>query len=167
MPENNQRKNPFLLAPALTLPILLCFGIASLVFSKPLQNTNAYIVAAVLWIVIFGAPTGLFFWMRGGKWLSSCLKPVSARSIALSVSASLLLMIHASFVHSLTLEGFFDHHVYTLYGVPFWIEADSPASLFGAFVSLALIPALMEGLFYRGILMYEYRYSGVFLSSCL
>ncbi len=164
MQENNQRQNPFILAPALILPILMFLGIAGFIISKPLEKNISYMIAALLFLFVFGLPTVLFFRLRRGKWISSCLAPLSVRSIVLSVSAALLMMAHSTVFRTLTLGDFFDYRIYTIYGMPFWIDADSFGSFIGAFLALALVPALLEGIFFRGILMYEYRYGGVVLS---
>lgn len=164
MQENNQRRNPFLLAPTLMLPILIILGIAGFVVSEPLEKNISYIVALLLFFFAFGLPTFLFFRMRGGKWISSYVEKLSVRSVILCISASLLMMAHSAAYRSLTLGDFFDHRIYTVYGMPFLIDADSIGSLVGTFFILAFVPALLEGIFFRGILMYEYRYGGILLS---
>ena len=164
MQENNQRRNPFIFAPALTFPIILLLGIGGFVFANPIENNAVYIVSVLLGLFVFGVPTILFFRMRGGKWFASCTMPVGARGWALAVSAALLLMVQSAFCRSLVVGDFFDYHIYTLYGIPFRIDMDSFGSFMGAFFPLAVLPAFLEGIFFRGILMHEYRYGGVVLS---
>ncbi|MBQ3490103.1 MAG: CPBP family intramembrane metalloprotease [Clostridia bacterium] len=163
MRENNQRRNPFLLAPALVLPAVFFFGIVSFIFSEPLGSTAAYILSALFFLFIFGLPIALFFCLRGGKWLSSCLLPVKGRSIALSLGAALLMIAQSTFLRSLAPD-FFDYRTYTLYGISFFAEADSFGAFAVLFFALVLIPALTEGILFRGILMYEYRFGGALFS---
>ena len=164
MRENNQRHNPFILAPALLLPILLFLGIAGFIISNPFEKNISYIIIAILLVIVYGVPTVIFFRLRGGKWISSCLAPLSVGSLIFSISAALMMMAHSTFFRSLTLGDFFDYRIYTIYGMPFRIDVDSVSSFVGAFLALALVPAVLEGIFFRGILMYEYRYGGIVLS---
>ena len=163
MRENNQRHNPFLLAPALALPAILFFGIASFIFSEPIKNTAAYVVSALLVFFLFGLPIALFFGLRGGKWLSARLMPVTGRGIALSFAASLLMIAQSTFLRSMPWNDF-DYHTYSLYGVDFEISAESLGTFVLVLLIFALIPSLLEGVFFRGILLYEYRFGGIAFS---
>ena len=164
MPVNNQSRNPFLFAPALLLPILLFFGIASLIFSAPFGSTNGWLIAILLFLFAFGLPITLFCCLRGGKWLSASLKPVSWRGIVLSLGMAVMMMVQSVICRSLTMEEIFDHRIYTVYGLSFEISTESTGEMIGAFFAFALIPALLEGVLFRGIFMHEYRFGGVILS---
>lgn len=164
MRENNQRQNPFVLAPVLMLPILVFLGIASVIIGKPLEKNISYIIATFLFLFVFIMPIVFYFRLRGGKWLSSCFASISFRSVVFSVSAALLMMAHSVAYRSFTLGDFFDYRIYTIYGVPFSLDVESFGAFIGVFFVGGVVPALLEGVFFRGIFMHEYRFGGVVLS---
>ena len=164
MPENNQSRNPFLFAPALLLPILLFFGVASFVFSEPFAPTFGWLVAVLLFLFAFGFPIMLFCCLRGGKWLSASLMPVDWRGIVLSIGMAVMMMVQSVVCRSLMIDGVFEHKLYTVYGLSFEIVTDSAGGPIGVFFAFALIPAILEGFLFRGIFMHEYRFGGVVLS---
>ena len=163
MQENN-RRNPFLFAPVLLFPILLLLGIASFIFSEPLAKNIGTVSAILIFLFVFGLPTVLFFCLRGGKWLSSQLLPVSPRSFLYSIGAAALLIMQNIIFHSLAIEKFFDYRIYTVYGLSFEPAMHSFGGVLLSFCAFALVPALLEGILFRGILMYEYRFGGVLFS---
>ena len=167
MQENNRRRNPFLFAPVLLFPALLLLGIASFVFSEPLARNVGSFAAILIFLFVFGLPTVLFFCLRGGRWLSSCLLPVSGRGFLYSMGAAVLLIMQNIIFHSLTIEKFFDYRIYTVYGLSFEPAMDSFGSALLSFCAFALLPALLEGVLFRGIFMYEYRFGGVLFSVLL
>ena len=65
MQENNERRNPFLLAPVVTLAVLVVFGILSFIpFEKSLV---AYIVGIGSALIVFGGLIFAAFRLRGRK----------------------------------------------------------------------------------------------------
>ena len=164
MQENNQRRNPFLFAPTLLLPIILFPGAASLIFSEPFAKENSYWIAALLFLFIFGLPIALFFCLRGGKWIPFCFLPIRRRCLMLSFGVALMMIAQNALIRSLMTDGFFNHRVNTLYGFSFEIGAESTGEILGVLFVFALLPAFLEGILFRGILMYEYRFGGVILS---
>lgn len=164
MQENKKRRNPFLFAPVLLLPTIVLLGSVSLIFSEPFKSLAFYLIAGVIFFLAFGVPITMFFCLRGKKWLSASLLPIGFRGIVLSFSAAFLMMSQSVVCRTLLMEGFFDHRIYTMYGLSFEVGVDSAEKIFTAILVLALIPAIMEGILFRGIFMYEYRFGGVILS---
>ena len=164
MQENKQRRNPFLFAPVLLLPTLLLLGIAGLIFAEPFAKNIGAIAAILIFLLVFGLPIVLFFCLRGRKWLSACFSPVSGRSLLFSMGVAVILVMQNIIFHSLTVGKFFDYRIYTVYGLSFEVELHSFGAGLLAFLAFALLPAVLEGILFRGILMYEYRFGGVLCS---
>lgn len=164
MRENNQRRNPFLLAPTILFPTVLLFGIASFIFSEPFGQANSWWIAALLFVFTFGLPIAMFFYLRGRKWISSCLLPLTGRGFMLSIGAALLMGVQSTWFRSLIIDGSYDHRIYDFYGLSFEIATDSAEKILTAIFAFALLPAILEGVLCRGIFMYEYRFGGVVLS---
>ena len=148
----------------LLLPIILFPGAASLIFSEPFAKENGYWISALLSLFIFGLPIALFFCLRGGKWMPFCFFPIRRRCFLLSFGAALMMIAQNTLLRSLMTDGFFNHRVNTLYGFSFEIGAGSTGEILGALFVFAVLPAFLEGILFRGILMYEYRFGGVVLS---
>ena len=162
MQENKQRRNPFLFAPVLLMPALLFLGIAGVVFADPFSKNVGVLAAVLIFLLIFGLPICLFFCLRGGNWMAYRFSPVSGRSFLFSLGAAVLLVMQNIIFHSLTVGRFFDYRIYTVYGLSFELDFHSFGAGILAFLAFALLPAVLEGILFRGIFMYEYRFGGVF-----
>ena len=161
MQENKQRRNPFLFAPVLLLPALLFLGIAGLVFTEPFAKDIGSIAAILIFLLVFCLPIALFFCLRGGNWITYRFSPVSGRSFLFSMGAAVILVMQNIIFHSLTVGKFFDYRIYTVYGLSFEVDFHSFGTGMLAFLAFALLPAVLEGILFRGIFMYEYRFGGV------
>ncbi len=159
--QENKRKNPFLFAPVLLFPALLFLGISGFVFAEPFAKNVGAIAAILIFLLVFGLPIVLFFCLRGGNWIAYRLSPVSGRSFLFSMGAAVLLVMQNIIFHSLTIGKFFDYRIYTIYGLSFEVNLHSFGTALIAFCAFALLPAVLEGILFRGILMYEYRFGGI------
>lgn len=162
MQENNGRRNPFLLAPAIVLVLLAFFGIVSFI---PLgRGFVPYIIAIVAVLLVFGMAIAAAVYLRGTGWTARCLAHGRKGSFLLCISAAGMMMVQSVGIRSFLIENFYDYRIFELYGMRFESATDSLGSFLLIFFALALLPAVLEGIFFRGFLMHEYRYAGVFLS---
>ncbi len=162
MQENNGRRNPFLLAPAIVLGVLVLFGVMSFI---PIgKGTVSYIIAIVSVLLVFGIAIAASVYLRGAGWTARCLVRGKKGSFLLCLSASGMMMVQSVGIRSFLVEDFYDYRIFSLYGMSFESATDSFGAFLLVFLALALLPAVLEGLFFRGFLMHEYRYGGAFLS---
>lgn len=164
MQENKGHRNPFLLAPALILPILVPFGAMSFIPALPGKGMVANIVALVSVLLLFGCAIAASFYLRGAGWMAVCFGNAKKGSFLLSLSAAGMMMVQSAGIRSFLTENFYDYRIYSLYGVAFESKTDSIGSFVLTFVALAVVPVLMEEVLFRGFLLHEYRYGGAFLS---
>ena len=164
MQENKGRVNPFLLAPALVLPILLLFGILSFIPAISGNGTASYIIAIFSVLLVFGLAIGASFYLRGAGWISRCFAKGKRGSFLLCLSASGMMMVQSAGIRSFLMENFYDYRAYLLYGISFESATDSTGEFLLMLFALVLLPVFLEEIFFRGFLMQEYRYCGVFLS---
>lgn len=154
MPQDN-RKNPFSLAPALTLVVLVLLFFGSRIYvSMPVVH---YICAGLLGFVAVMLPLLVYCRVCGGTF--SSLFPLerprpAARSLAFSALCVLI------FMSALVKYGIFKADLpfsgVTLYGNALPYPASFLQGL-SAVLFLAVLPALAEELLLRGAVFYEYR----------
>ena len=162
MQENKGHRNPFLLAPSPVCAILIFFGVLRFV---PLgDGVGSYIIAAASVLIAFGMAIGLAVYFGSGKWLGRCFGAHKTGSFAICLSAAVVMMVQSALFRSFVIGEQYDYRTFSLYGMSFETATDSVGAFLWVFAVLAVLPALAEGFFFRGFLMYEYRYGGVALS---
>lgn len=162
MPANN-RKNPFLLAPAsafAVLVLLLVFG-----FLEGEGGAKTSILVMIFTLLAFGIPLLLLYLLRGAK--STELFPIhlpGKRELLLSIAGLLSLIFLTSTVKYAIFGAEFDYREISLYGFTLSFP-NSFGEWMLAFFSVSVIPAVMEELLFRGAFFYEYRRAGVLASA--
>ena len=164
MQENKGRQNPFLLAPALVLVLPVVFGILSFITIGGGEGYGVYIVAALAILLVFGLILAMAFLLRGSGWLVRAFGRGKKGSFLLCLAASGMMMIQSVGIRSFLTESVYDYRLYSLYGMSFESTARSTTELILLLFAVVLLPVLLEEIFFRGFVMYEYRYGGVFLS---
>lgn len=156
--QANNRKNPFLLAPASALAVLvllLIFG-----FFEGNGGIKTSILVGVFTVLALGIPLVLYCFLRGARFSAvfPMQKPKKRDMLLALVSLFLLIFMQSTFRYAL-FGAEFDYREIALYGftLPF------PASI-GEWVmmllAVAVVPAVMEELVFRGAVFYEYRVAG-------
>ncbi len=163
--QANNRKNPFLLAPASALAVLvllLLFG-----FFEGDGGIKTSVLVGVFAFLAFGIPLMLYCFLRGAKFSAVFPFQKPKKRDMLLVFSALLLLIFLQAIFKYALFGAeFDYREVALYGftLPF------PES-FGEWVlmlfTVAVVPSVMEELMLRGAVFYEYRMAGGLLSVLL
>lgn len=162
MQENKGRRNPFLLAPTLALAVLALFGILSFI---PIGGgIFSYIIMLIASLLIFGTAIFLAVYLRGMGWVAQSFGKPRSGSIVVCLSATGMMVVQSVGIRSFLTESFYDYRTVTLYGVHFESAAGTTGAFILFFLVIAVIPAIAEEIFFRGFLMREYRYGGVFLS---
>lgn len=164
MQENKGRQNPFLLAPTLVLAILVIFGILSFIAIGGGEGYGGYIVAVAVILLVFGMTIAMAVFLRGTGWIARCFGSGKSGSFLLCLTASGMMMVQSVGIRSFLTENFYDYRLYSLYGMSFKSTAESNTELLLMIFAVVLLPVLVEEIFFRGFLTYEYRYGGVFLS---
>ena len=161
MPANN-RKNPFLLAPASAFAVLVLLFVFG--FLGRDGGMMASIKVVVLTLIAFGLPLFAIPRLRNAR--SAELFPFripKRRELLLSI-ASLFLLIFLTAMTKYAIFGMeYDYREVSLYGFTLSFPKTTGARVI-AFFSVAVIPAVMEELFFRGALFYEYRNAGTAIS---
>ena len=165
MQENNERRNPFLLAPAVTLAVLVVFGVLSFIpFEKGLV---AYIVGVGSALTVFGGLVFAAFRLRGRKWWDSCTQSHARGGWTICLSAAGVMMVQSAMIRSFLIGDVYNYRTYSFYGISLDVHTDSFGLFVLIFVLLAVLPAIWEGILFRGFLMHEYRYGGVLVSALI
>ena len=149
MPANNRRKNPFTLAPALTFVVLAFFVLLALI------GVENHLWQGILTLFVFGAALFAYVVARGSLVLRIPNRTISGRGLFTALFAAMLMIAVSALFR-------------------FGIQRDvsalvSPPSSFwqglAMTLTMALIPAVCEEYFFRGAVMLEYRFAGVFGSA--
>ena len=164
MQENKGRRNPFLLAPALVLVIQVLFGGLSFISIHNAEGKWVYAIGIASALLIFGFAIALGFSLCGSGWMTRCFGRGKKGGFLLCISAAGMMMVQSAGIRSFLVENYYDYRIYSLYGMSFESSTDSAGEFLLMFFALGVIPVLLEEIFFRGILIYEYRYGGVFLS---
>lgn len=163
MQENNERRNPFLLAPVVTLAVLVVFGILSFIpFEKSLV---AYIVGIGSALIVFSGLIFAAFRLRGRKWWDSCTQSRAKGGLPICLFAAGIMMVQSAMIRSFLIGDVYNYRTYSFYGISLDVYTDSIGLFILIFVLLAVLPAVWEGILFRGFLMHEYRYGGVLVSA--
>lgn len=165
MQGNKIRRNPFVVAPALAFVLLLVIGIAGRFPIASIGSVGAYAVLMLLMLVGYGIPTVAFFAIRGSGALRASFRPITKRSLSVSFAVAFTLIVQSVLLRAGICRASYDYRTYTVFGGAFETQADSFGSFLLIILSLCIFPVLLEGLFFRGILMHEYRHGGFFLSA--
>jgi membrane protease YdiL (CAAX protease family) len=113
---------------------------------------------------VFGIAIALSFTLRGAGWLSGCLGHHMDGSLALCLSASCMMMVQSVGIRSFLTENFYDYRSYSLYGMTLESATDSIGAFLLMFFVFGVLPAIAEGILFRGFVLHEYRYGGVLIS---
>lgn len=147
MPTNNRRKNPFTLAPALTFVVLALF----IVFG--FFDVKNHVAMAILTVIVFFGVFIAYLFCRGNLLLRIPNKKISGEGVWLAFFGAVLMIL----LSSLWKFGVLRSGADTLSPLP----NSFGQGIFMA-ITLALVPAVCEEYFFRGIVMLEYRFAGVF-----
>ncbi len=164
MPANN-RRNPFILAPALTLVVLVLLLLSGLF--APATAMGKFILCGTLTTVGFGVPMLFYLRVRGVSPIS--LFPFSrmrASHLRLALSCFFSLVFFDVLLRYAMIGQEPHYGVQTLYG----FSVSAPKTLAQgavAFLCVAVIPAFFEELLFRGALFYEYRPAGTAVAAIL
>jgi len=167
MPANNTRRNPFLLAPALTFVVLAFLAVLTFARIGVHGGLARYFVMAGLMLLMFGIPSAVFVMLRGGSAVSAVgIRPLNGSQVGISLAVALVLTLQSCLLKFGLFHADYGSVTYMLYGASF---PSSPSSFWEFLLMLAvlvLLPAVCEEWFFRGILAYEYRFGG-FLGAAL
>lgn len=146
MPTNNRRKNPFSLAPALTFVVLALFVLAALL------GVENRIWQGVITLLAFGTAFFMYLVNRGALLLRIPNRAVSGRGLWVAILSAMLMIAFSAFFRFGILRDASS------------VAAPSESFLDGflSLIAVAVIPAVCEEYFFRGVVMLEYRFAGVF-----
>ena len=162
MPANNGRRNPFLTAPSLVLFVFLFLGIVGLIPVGSASENTAYVIVLILAVCIFGVPTAAFFSIRGGGAVRRFgFSSLSKNKWLLSLACGLVMSFQSAALDCAPGAETYDYTAYRLYGSAFDNTPDSFGSFILILFALVIVPSVLEEVFFRGILVYEYRFGGV------
>ena len=165
MQGNNVRQSPFLLASMLSFVVLFLLGVIGFLPIASL-GTLSYWLSAFLTVFLFALPIGFFIYLRGGRaFFAWKRRAVRKTEIVLSLAASVALIFQNTVLRVIFFKDAYDYRRYTLYGIDFSSEADSLGAVILLVVALAVLPAFFEEIFFRGVLMHEYRHGGFLFSA--
>ncbi|MBQ8497632.1 MAG: CPBP family intramembrane metalloprotease [Clostridia bacterium] len=165
MLANNIRRNPFAVAPALALFLLIPFGVIGRLPIRSLGTVGAPLLMLVLTIVIFCLPTIFFFYLKGNTLFHFGFRKMTGEGLSVAVTAGVLLCILSILVSGGLFGDAYDYKTYTLYGTALDGISDSVGGGILLFFAAVLFPVLLEGIFFRGIMMYEYRHGGFLIAA--
>ncbi len=160
--QANNRKNPFLLAPASAFAVLVLLLLFR--FFQGESGMKSIIFSLIFTIFSFGIPLFLHCFLRAEPLdgIFPIKKPSQNQTVLLLFSSLSLLFISA-FIKYAWLQIPFDYQHLTIYGfvMPFpdgWLQ-----TLLAVF-PFVLLPSAAEEFFFRGAVFYEYRFGGILMS---
>lgn len=151
--------------PHITTPLLVLFVLAAMHLSRFIllraeNPTNLFLSIALVQLTVLVLPCMLYYLLKGRKLSTPMfLSPLAPRHVGLTVSSALVLVVgsllikffyRAASEQSADVSGFFDRISAG--------EADPPFA--GVLLSIVIIPAVCEELFFRGVVLAEYRSLG-------
>lgn len=167
MPANNTRRNPFLLAPALTFVVLAFLAVLTFARVGAHGGISRYFLMAGLMLLMFGIPSAAFVVLRGSRAVSAVgIHTLSGQQIGVSAAVALVLILQSCLLKFGLFHADYSGAAYTLYGVSFPVSPSSFWEFLLMLAVLVLLPAMCEEWFFRGVLAYEYRFGG-FLGAAL
>lgn len=161
-----EEKSIWYKSPVITTPLLVIFVLVMLSLSRYVlksqssSESNIFLVITIIQIAVLVLPC-VFYYLIKGRRLSapmfiSLLKPshivFTIFSLLLFISGTILIkyIYYISGAEIATLSGYFDS-----------VTADKDEiSTVGIIISLIIVPALCEELFFRGVVLSEYRNLG-------
>ncbi len=151
---------PHITTPLLVLFVLAAMHLSRFVLMRAENPTNLFLSIALVQIMVLILPCMLYYLLKGRKLSSPLFLTAPAlRHIGLTVSGALVLVVgsllikffyRAASEQSVSISGFFDSFSAG--------EADPPFA--GVLLSIVIIPAVCEELFFRGVVLAEYRSLG-------
>ena len=108
-----------------------------------------YITAGILTLMAFGCPLAVFFICRGIGTVSRLgLRRAGGRELGLAAAATAVLILQNAILKLGIFRGAYDGVTYELFGSPFSGNVTSVWELLAALVTLVLLPATAEELFF-------------------
>ena len=161
-----EEKSIWYKSPALTTPLLVIFVLVMLNLSRYVlqkQNnteSNIFLVITVIQIVVLVLPCILYYLVKGRRLSSPLFISFIRPSHIIFIIFTLLLFISGTVLikyiyyvgggHITTLSGYFDS-----------VTADkNDINILGVIISLIIVPAFCEEMFFRGVVLSEYRSMG-------
>lgn len=151
---------PHITTPLLVLFVLAAMHLSRFVLMRAQNPTNLFLSIALVQIIVLVLPCMLYYLLKGRKLSSPMfLTAPSPRHIGLTLSGALALVVgsllikffyRAASAQGMDVGGFFDRFSAG--------EADPPFA--GVLLSIVIIPAVCEELFFRGVVLAEYRLLG-------
>ncbi|MBR6918251.1 MAG: CPBP family intramembrane metalloprotease [Clostridia bacterium] len=131
------------------------------------QDDNAYLIAALLGVLIFAIPSAIYARARGRGFISHMrLKLFKAIDIPMMIFA-LGFMIFGAAMYAFYVYRFAPELFDRTSSAAFSSSDRSAVNGIYAVLSVAILPAITEEFLYRGIVVTEYERSGVVLSAIL
>lgn len=149
-------------APLLVAAVLLLLSISEILMpSKDSQTSNIFLVLIIIQIIVFVLPSILYYYSIGRRlktpMLVSLIKPSHwifiLFVIIMFISGNMLLKFLMYFISDGTAAG--DSSMLNAYAIP-----DTGNNQIYIFLTFAVIPAICEELFFRGVILSEYRSMG-------
>lgn len=123
-------------------------------------NDSVFLAIIIIQIIVFAVPSFLYYGLRGGKLNYPVVSgKISGNTVLLTVAAFAVMLFGSLFIKLLfygrgvevgNVKGYMDELFFT------------EDSAVGLFLAYALIPALCEEFFFRGIVLSEYKSYGSF-----
>ena len=161
MPANN-RKKPFLLAPASAFAVLVLLFVFGFLSGE--GGIGASVTVAVFTLIAFGLPLFAIPRLRDIRSAELFTIRMPKRKEFLLSIACLFSLIFLTAMTKYVIFGMeYNYREVALYGFTLSFPKTMGEWIFVAF-SAVVIPAVMEELFFRGALFYEYRNAGTSMS---
>lgn len=161
----NNRRNPFLTAPALVLFALLFLGLAGLIPLHLLGGAGELLITALFVTVALGVPIAAGFYLRGNILPYLGFRSVTKNGVGVSLAASAVLLLGGLLVNGGFFADAYRYREYALYGMRLTNDPKSFGGVLLVLLVLVVLPVFLEGLLFRGVLLFEYRHGGVLLAA--
>ncbi len=152
-------------APQMTTPLLVIFVLTAMHLSRYIlagaeTASNLFLSISVIQLLVLVLPCMLYYLLKGRK-LSSpmLLSPIGLRHITLTVFSALTLLL-GSLLIKFGYQAIASRTVDTSGFFAGLSAGESDASFAGVLLSMVIIPAVCEELFFRGVVLAEYRSLG-------
>lgn len=157
--------HPFFAAPLLVMAISVFVLFIQLVNVENMGKTAVYAVMMALQIAVFGIPFAVFCAFRGSGYVFKLgFELPRKKSLPVIVFGTVFLVLSICVLKFGLFHFAYDASAYSLYGSSISIRPSSFGSGLIMVLSLAAVPAILEELVFRGIIMREYRMGGSLFS---
>ena len=154
-------KSPAVRVPLLVLAVIILLSVCSFAING-VEDSELYLTVIIAQLIIFLIPAILYYQLRSRKLDSNVyIRPFRSVHIVFTFFSTVVFFSGNMLIKYFSYIIFGETGKYRTYFIDAAFNADDLKSI-GVFLAFCLVPAVCEELFFRGIVLSEYRKFGAF-----